>query len=121
MLFRSNSALIQLHPELEESGAACGAGTAGVLRRIILPIISPTLLYAWIWIALLTYRELTLPVMLSTSDTMPFSVLVWGYVQASQYGPAAAASLIMLALMIPFLALYWALARRAGVSAARGP
>ena len=52
---------------------------------------------------------------------MPFSVLVWGYVQASQYGPAAAASLIMLALMIPFLVLYWALARRAGVSAARGP
>ena len=117
----TNSAFIQLHPELEESAHASGAGTAAVLRRIVLPIISPTLLYAWIWIALLTYRELTLPVMLSTSDTMPFAVLVWGYVQASQYGPASAASLIMLAFMIPFLALYWIIARRAGISTARAP
>jgi ABC-type sugar transport system permease subunit len=46
---------------------------------------------------------------------------VWGYVQASQYGPASAASLIMLALMMPFLALYWALARRAGISTTRAP
>ena len=52
---------------------------------------------------------------------MPFAVLVWGYVQASQYGPASAASLIMLAFMIPFLALYWIIARRAGISTARAP
>ena len=80
---------------------------------------SPALLYAWIWIALLTYRELTLPVMLSTSDSMPFSVLVWGYVQASQYGPASAAALMMLGLMLPMLALYWILTRRYGLRVGR--
>jgi iron(III) transport system permease protein len=112
----TNGALIQIHHELEEQAHIAGAGTAGTLRSVLLPLMAPTLLYAWIWIALLTYRELTLPVMLSTSDTMPFSVLVWGYVQASQYGPASAASLIMLALMLPILLLYWVLARRVGIA-----
>ena len=115
----TNGALIQIHGELEEQAQMAGAGTGRTLARILLPLMTPTLLYAWIWIALLTYRELTLPVMLSTSDTMPFAVLVWGYVQASQYGPASAASLIMLAVMLPILLGYWILARRAGI-AARG-
>ena len=113
----TNGALIQIHGELEEQAQMAGAGTRRILARILLPLMRPTLLYAWIWIALLTYRELTLPVMLSTSDTMPFSVLVWGYVQASQYGPASAASLLMLAVMLPILLVYWILARRGGIAA----
>ena len=46
---------------------------------MLVPLLAPSLLYAWIWIALLTYRELTLPVVLSTSNNLPFSYLVWGY------------------------------------------
>jgi iron(III) transport system permease protein len=76
------------------------------------------MLYAWIWIALLTYRELTLPVVLATSGNLPFSVLVWSYVQSSSYGRASAAALIMLILMVPFLALYWLVARKIGVGVA---
>lgn len=115
----TNSALIQIHKELEESAQICGAATGGVLRRVLVPLLAPTLAYAWIWIALLTYRELTLPVVISTSNNLPFSYLVWGFVQASAYGSAAAAALIMLALMLPFLLLYWLVARRAGMIAPR--
>jgi len=35
------------------------------------------LLYAWLWIALLVFRELTLAVMLSTADNITFPVVVW--------------------------------------------
>jgi len=116
----TNGALIQIHGELEEQAQMAGAGTGRILARVLVPLMAPTLLYAWIWIALLTYRELTLPVMLSTSETMPFAVLVWGYVQASQYGPASAASLIMLGVMVPILLLYWVLARRVGIAVRAG-
>jgi iron(III) transport system permease protein len=115
----TNSALIQIHKELEESAQICGAATSGVLRRVLIPLLAPSLLYAWIWIALLTYRELTLPVVISTSTNLPFAYLVWGFVQASAYGSASAAALIMLALMLPFLLLYWLVARRAGMIAPR--
>ncbi len=115
----TNSALIQIHKELEESAQICGAATFGVLRSVLLPLLAPSLAYAWIWIALLTYRELTLPVVISTSSNLPFAYLVWGFVQASSYGSAAAASLIMLALMAPVLLAYWLVARRAGMIAPR--
>ena len=114
----TNSALIQIHKELDEAAQVGGAGTAGVLRSVLVPLLAPSMLYAWIWIALLTYRELTLPVVLSSGSNLPFSVLVWSYVQSSSYGRASAAALIMLVLMVPFLALYWLVARRVGVVAA---
>jgi len=115
----TNSALIQIHRELEESAQVCGASTAGVMRRVLVPLLAPSLAYAWIWIALLTYRELTLPVVISTSNNLPFSYLVWGFVQASAYGSASAAALLMLGLMLPVLLLYWLVARRAGMIAPR--
>ncbi len=115
----TNSALIQIHHELEESAQVCGAATGGVLARVLVPLLAPSLAYAWIWIALLTYRELTLPVVISTSNNLPFSYLVWGFVQASAYGSASAAALLMLCLMLPVLLLYWLAARRAGMIAPR--
>jgi len=114
-----NGALIQIHRELEESASICGASTAGVLRRVLVPLMAPAMVYAWIWIALLTYRELTLPVLLSNGSNLPFSFLVWGFVQASSYGQASAASLLMLGLMAPALFLYWIAARGAGMIAPR--
>jgi iron(III) transport system permease protein len=111
----TNSAMIQIHHELDEAARVSGAGTAGVLRAVLLPLLTPTMLYAWIWIALLTYRELTLPVVLATGTNLPFSVLVWSYVQSSSYGRASAAALIMLAVMVPFLLLYWVVARKVGI------
>jgi iron(III) transport system permease protein len=115
----ANSALIQVHRELDEAAQVSGAGTGGVLKAILLPLLAPAILSAWIWIALLTYRELTLPVVLATAGNLPFSVLVWSYVQSSSYGRASAAALIMLALMVPLLLLYWLVARRTGMVAPR--
>jgi ABC-type Fe3+ transport system permease subunit len=63
----------------------------------------------------LSYRELTMPVVLSTADNQPLSVIVWSFVQGSQYGQASAVALIMVGLMIPILILYWSIARRTGI------
>jgi iron(III) transport system permease protein len=56
----TNSGLIQIHAELEESAQMSGATSWEALRRVTVPLLTPTLLYAWLWIALLTSRELTL-------------------------------------------------------------
>jgi iron(III) transport system permease protein len=115
----TNSALIQVHRELDEAAQVSGAGTFGVFRAVLLPLLAPTVLYAWIWIALLSFRELTLPVVLATGRNLPFSMLVWSYAQSSSYGRASAAALIMLVLMAPILLLYWLVARRVGILSSR--
>ncbi|MFM9967486.1 MAG: ABC transporter permease [Burkholderiales bacterium] len=112
-----NSALIQIHRELDESARMSGATTGGVLQGVLLPLLTPTLLYAWIWIALLTYRELTLAVALATTNNQPLSVVVWTLVSTSSYGMASTVSIVMLLLMLPILLLYWIVARRVGLVA----
>ena len=111
----TNGALIQIHRELEEAATMSGAGLAGILRSVLVPLLAPALIYAWIWIALLSYRELTLPVVLSTTDNQPLSMIVWSLVLSSSYGQASAVAVTMLALMMPVLALYWSIARRTGI------
>jgi iron(III) transport system permease protein len=113
----TNSALIQIHRELDESALMSGADTSGVIRSVLIPLLAPTILYAWIWIALLAYRELTLPVILSSASNQPLSVVVWSLVAGSSYGMASAVATIMLAIMLPILVVYWIVARRTGLVA----
>jgi len=113
----TNAALVQIHRELEEAGSTSGAGFARILRAILLPLLLPTLLYSWVWIALLSYRELTLPILLAGRDNLPLSVVVWAYLQTSSFGPASAITLVMLVLLSPMIALYWIAARHAGILA----
>jgi len=109
-----NSALIQIHRELEESATMSGATLWGIIRRILVPLLYPTLSYSWIWIALLTYRELTLPVVLASSDSRPMAVVVWSLISSASYGQASAVAVLMLLLMVPIVSLYWIAARRMG-------
>ena len=112
----TNGSLIQIHRELEEVAAMSGASVGCTVRRVLLPLMAPSLIYAWLWIALLTFRELTLAVLLTTRANITLPVAVWSLWQSGQIGRGAALTLIMLALLIPFIALYWALAGRRGAA-----
>ena len=111
----TNSGLIQIHNELEESAQVSGAGLGTVIARIVVPLLGPTLGYTWLWIALLTFRELTLVVMLTTRSNMTLPVVTWSIWMSGASGQASALTLILLTLMIPFVALYWFVARKRSV------
>jgi iron(III) transport system permease protein len=113
----TNSGLIQIHAELEESALMSGASRWDAFRRISIPLIAPTLIYAWLWIALLIFRELTLAVILTTSDNLTFPVVVWSLWLGGGLGQASALAIVMLLLMSPMILLYWLIARRQGLLA----
>ena len=113
----TNSGLVQIHGELEESAFVSGASTWDTFRRVTFPLLTPTILYAWLWIALLTVRELTLAVIMSTSGNITFPVVVWSMWLAGGLAPASALAVVMLLLMTPLIALYWVFARRQGILA----
>ena len=110
----TNGSLIQIHRELEEAAVMAGASAARTIRRILVPLMAPSLVYAWLWIALLTFRELTLAVLLTTRANITLPVVVWSLWQTGQIGRGAALTLVMLALLTPFIALYWIIAERRG-------
>ena len=114
----TNGGLIQIHRELEEAATMSGAGTGAVLARVIVPLLAPTLLYAWLWIALLVYRELTLAIVLTTRDNITLPVVVWSLWLNGGLSQASALALVMLLLMLPVVAAYWWVVRRRGLVAA---
>ena len=113
----TNAGLVQLHGELEECAQMSGASFWDTFRRVTFPLLAPTILYAWLWIALLTIRELTLAVIMTTSTNITFPVVVWSMWLGGGLAPASALAVVMLALMTPLIAIYWIFARRQGVLA----
>ena len=102
----TNTALIQIHRELEEAARISGASTWGIVRRIVLPLLSRGLMLAGLYIAILTARELTLSVLLSTPGNMTFPVVIWSVWNSGGLGRASAALVCFIACVLPFMALY---------------
>jgi iron(III) transport system permease protein len=57
-------------------------------------------LFSWFWIALLSLRELTIPLMLARNDTNVLSTAIWGLNGAGSANVAAALSVILLAMIL---------------------
>jgi len=102
-----NGGLIQISRELDESAGICGATTWGIVTSVLLPLVSRTMLYAWLWIALMTFREMTLAVFLTTYDNTTLPFIVWNKWVNGNQGQSAALSILMLLMMAPAFALFW--------------
>jgi iron(III) transport system permease protein len=110
-----NSALIQIHPELEEAAYMSGAKTSNVLRSVLVPILTPAMMYVWLWVALLSYRELTLPAILAGKDNATVALVVWNLWESGGLGQSAALTVILLLCFAPLVGLYWFVARKVQV------
>ncbi|HWP57460.1 MAG TPA: ABC transporter permease subunit [Candidatus Acidoferrales bacterium] len=75
----TNSVMIQVHRELEEAGKVAGASTPRVLVRIVIPLIAAGIFNSWIWIGLLSYREVTMALTLFTRKNVVISTVVWQF------------------------------------------
>jgi iron(III) transport system permease protein len=108
----ANGALIQIQSELEEAGAMAGAPAFAVLRRIVLPILKPALTYAWLWLAMLTFRELTLSTMIlfNAADSQTLPVVIFSLFTSGAIGQSAASALVLVVCLAPIVALYMAVA-----------
>jgi iron(III) transport system permease protein len=61
--------LLQIGAELEESAHMSGAGQRQVLMRIVFPLLVPALFAGWIFIFLMSVRELAVVALLYTAQT----------------------------------------------------
>jgi len=107
-----NSSLLQIHRELEEAAHTAGLSEVRTSWRILVPLLRPTLMSVWIWSAILVYRELTVAVFLVGHDNITLPAVIWSYWQSSATNLAAAVTLVMTAVLIPLILLFWWFGRR---------
>jgi iron(III) transport system permease protein len=95
----TNAALVQVQQELEECAQLCGARNTTIMWRIIVPLVKPSLVYAGLWTAMLTFREVSMALMLSESHNRVLAINIWGLWQTGNIGIAAAGAVVMVLTM----------------------
>lgn len=92
----TNSVMIQVHRELEEAGKVSGASAPRVLGKIVLPLIAAGVLNSWIWIGMLSYREVTMSLTLMTRSNVVISTVVWQFWGSGWVPQVAALGVILI-------------------------
>jgi iron(III) transport system permease protein len=111
----THSGLLQLHKELEEASYVSGASWSGSMRRIVLPLITPSFLGGWVFIFLLSAKELSMSVLLVSPQTPVVSVAIFELWENAQVGELAAFGVIWSAILVSVAIVYYLIARRYGV------
>jgi iron(III) transport system permease protein len=95
-----SSSLLQVHPEIAEACATSGVRPGPTFVLVLLPTIGRALLYSWFWLALLSLRELTIPIMLARPDTAVLATAIWSLNSAGNTDVAAAMSMILVCITL---------------------
>jgi iron(III) transport system permease protein len=111
----THSGLLQLHKELEEASYVSGASWFSSMRRIILPLITPSFLGGWIFIFLLSAKELSMSVLLVSPQTPVVSVAIFELWENAQVGELAAFGVIWTVILVTVAVFYYIFARRYGI------
>ncbi len=81
-----NSALGQVHRDLEEIAQVCGTKTPTIMRRVVLPLVKPSVVYLAVWTAMLSFQEVTMALFLSGPHNTVLSVSIWSLMGSRQPG-----------------------------------
>ena len=111
----NTTAMLQIHRELEESAAMSGASWGTTFVRIILPLLKPGLLAGWIYIVIVSVRELSSSILLYSPGNEVVSITIWELWENGQYVELSALGvMLILGLFVLVLAAQW-LGRRFGI------
>lgn len=81
----TTTSMLQIHKELEESAAMGGASWWATFRRIILPLLKPGMIAGWIYIVIVSIRELATSILLYSPGTEVVSIMIWELWENGQY------------------------------------
>src|SRR5258708_30372988 len=96
--------MLQIQRELEESAAMCGASWTTTFRRIVLPLLKPGLVAGWIYVMIVSIRELSTSILLYSPDTRVVSIVIWELWENGQYVELSALGVLFI-LSLFFLVL----------------
>ena len=116
---RYNSAsMLQIHKELEESAAMSGASWTMTFRRVILPLLKPGLLAGFIYVMIVSIRELASSILLYSPGTEVVSIMIWELWQNGQYVELSALGVMLIIALFCLVMLAQLIGRRFGIAEA---
>jgi iron(III) transport system permease protein len=114
----SSASMLQIHKELEESAAMSGASFGMAFRRVVLPLLKPGLLAGWIYVLIVSIRELSSSILLYGPGSEVVSVMIWELWQNGQYVELSALGVMLIVLLLGLVMLAQLAGKRLGVAEA---
>jgi iron(III) transport system permease protein len=105
----------QIHSELEEASYASGASWARTFRRIFLPLLSPGVVAAWIWVTVHSFRDVSTSLMLYTKENQTVGVQLFNIYERGSYNGVAALGVVLVVVLSILVVIAQQLSRRFGV------
>jgi len=110
------TSLLALHKELEESAAMSGASWRVTFQRIVLPLLKPGLIAGWIYIVIVSVRELSGSILLYSPGSEVVSIMIWEYWQNGQYVELSALGVMLIIALFGFVLVAQFAGRRFGIA-----
>jgi iron(III) transport system permease protein len=111
----NTTSMMQIHKELEESAAMSGASWTTIFYRIILPLLKPGLMAGWIYIMIVSIRELSSSILLYSPGTEVVSIVIWELWENGQYVELSALGVLFILLLFMLVMLAQYVGRKFGI------
>ncbi len=112
------TSMLQIHKELEESAAMSGASWGSTFWRIVLPLLKPGLIAGWIYVVIVSIRELSSSILLYGPGKEVISIVIWEFWQNGQYVELSALGVMMIVSLFCFVMLAQFASRKLGIKEA---
>jgi len=114
----NTTSMLQIHKELEESAAMSGASWGHTFRRIILPLLKPGMVAGWIYIVIVSIRELSTSILLYSPGTEVISIVIWELWENGQYVELSALGVMFILALFCLVMLAQFVAKKYGIKEA---
>ena len=111
----ASTSMFQIGRDLEESALVSGAGWFQSFRRVVLPLLVPGLLTGWIYILIVSVRELGSSVLLYTPGREVLSIVVWENYRDGNLPYVGALGVMMIGALVVLVAAAYKLGAQIGV------
>lgn len=111
----NTTSMLQIHKELEESAAMSGASWGTTFRRIVLPLLKPGLLAGWIYVMIVSIRELSSSILLYSPGTEVVSIIIWELWENGQYVELSALGVLFILLLFVLVMISQAVGKKFGI------
>jgi iron(III) transport system permease protein len=112
----SSTSMLALHKELEESATMSGASWGTMFWRVVLPLLKPGLIAGWIYVVIVSIRELSSSILLYSPGSEVVSIMIWEYWQNGQYVELSALGVMLIASLLGLVVLERLASRRFGMA-----
>jgi iron(III) transport system permease protein len=112
----ASASMIQINKELEEASLTSGGTWLQTFTKIILPLLMPGFVAGWIYISIISLRELSTSILLYSYNSTVLSIMAFDLWEGGQYTYVCALGVLMVLMLVVMAFIARKLGAKVGIA-----